>query len=169
MAQPRPERRLGALDDRATSDLPGRPIGEGLYELRDAIVVGLFDERLVDGHRIVARARAERSRHAANDNLAEDLIGRCAMWALAAAARPEDDAVDSRPHRSAGAADAGQSLCEGARKLFSDPPRGRITRLGAQRSHVDADATERGARLRKRAAEDNYRRCLLYTSPSPRD
>jgi hypothetical protein len=49
MAQPVPERRLGALDDPATSDLPRRPIGEGLHELRDAIVVGLFDERLVDG------------------------------------------------------------------------------------------------------------------------
>ncbi len=34
------------------------------------------------------------------------------MRALVAAARPEDEAVDSRPDRSAGAADAGQSLCE---------------------------------------------------------
>ena len=58
MAQPVPERQLGALKDRATSDLPGRPIGEGLHELRDAIVVGLFDEHLVDGHRIVAGGRA---------------------------------------------------------------------------------------------------------------
>src|SRR5271169_4816776 len=120
MAQPGPERRLGALDDRATSDLPGRPIGEGLHELRDAIVVGLFDEHLVDGHRIVARTRAERPRHAANDHLTEDLIGRCAMWALAAAARSEDHGVDPDRDRSAGAADAGQSLCERARKLLSD-------------------------------------------------
>src|SRR5271165_2021123 len=158
MAQPAPERRLGALDVRPTSDLPGRPIGEGLHELRDAIVIGLFDERLVDGHRIVAGGRAERPRHAADDDLAEDLIGRRAKWALAAAARPEDDAVDSRPDRSAGAADAGQSLCEGARKLLSDPPRGRIARLGAQRSDGDANAAERGARLRKGAAEDDCRR-----------
>src|SRR5271166_4020431 len=158
MGQPAPERRLVALDDPATSEFPGRPVSEGLHKLRDAIVVGLFEERLVDGHRIVARARAEWLRHAADDDLGEDLIGRCALRALAAAARPEDDAVDSRPDRSAGAADTGQSLCEGARKLLGDPPRGRITRLGAQRSHVDADATERGARLRKRAAEDDYGR-----------
>src|SRR5271157_6073710 len=106
MAQPAPERRLGALDVRPTSDLPGRPIGEGLHELPDAFVVGLFDERLVDGHRIVAGGRAERTRHAANDHLTEDLIGRCAMWALAAAARSEDDGVDPHRDRSAGAADA---------------------------------------------------------------
>src|ERR1700741_1211096 len=154
MAQAAPERRLGALGVRPTSDLPGCPIGERLHELRDAIAVGLFDERLVDGHRIVAGGCAERPRHTADDDLAEDLIGRRTKWALAAAARPEDDAVDSRPDRSAGAADAGQSLCEGARKLLGDPPRGRITRLGAQRSDVDANAAERGAGPRQAGARD---------------
>jgi hypothetical protein len=141
MAQPGPERRLGALDDRATSDLPSRPIGKGLHELRHAIVVGLFDERLVDGHRIVAGGRAERPRDAGDDDLAEDLIGRRAARALTAAARPEDHGVDPHRDRSAGAPDARQGLCERARKFLSDPPRGRITHLRPQRSEATSTRT----------------------------
>ena len=88
----------------ASSDFSSHPIGEGSHKLQNPIAVRLFDERLVNRHRIVARGRPERP--SVNDHLPDDLIGRCVCWALAATAWPEDHGVDPNGHRSPGAADA---------------------------------------------------------------
>jgi hypothetical protein len=107
--------------------------------LRDAIVVGLFNERLVDCHRIVAGGRAERPRYAADDDLAEDLIRRRALRALAAVLGPRIT-VSIRNVTRAPARPTLARASASARKFLSDPPCGRIAHLRAQRSDVDAPA-----------------------------